>query len=343
MKSNLFNIIFVIGSIIGIFSVFAKSTENGTTLYILLALIVVGGGLFYLMWFFCFRDDCETTYNENTLKNEIVKIKETAVKDEQFEYLKHIEENNSYVKIIKHIAFDKIEKLYIPEEIDDIPVTIIGEGSFCHDKLINKIILPDNVRIIEKSAFQFSSLKYIILGKNTKKIGSYAFDSCEIEYIYIPTYCGLKINSNAFNGVNMGNVTITPNTQCSEESFELAKIEKIEIQEGVKNLYQGEFCFSKIKRVIIPSSITKIPTKCFYGCDSLEKILIPSSVTYIEKDAFERTETYHPRCLDGTPDMRYNSHYYTVNLDVTIYCEAGSYAQEYARNNGFNCRPISEF
>lgn len=280
---------------------------------------------------------------ENIVNEEKVKIEEFVVKDAQFEYLKHIEENNSYAKIIKHIAFDKIEELYLPKEIDNIPITIIGEEAFCHDKLINKIILPDNVKIIEKSAFQFSSLKYIILGKNTEKIGSYAFYSCKIEYIYIPTYCGLKIDSHAFYGVNMGNVTITPSTQCSEKSFEFSKIEKIEIQEGVKNLYQEEFYFSTIKKVLIPSSITKIPTKCFYGCDSLEKILIPSSVTAIGDKAFEPIEESYVTCLDGTPDMRYNSHYYDLNLDVTIYCEAGSYAQEFARKNGFNCRPISEF
>lgn len=87
--------------------------------------------------------------NKNEKVDEKVKVEEIVVKDAQFEYLKHIEENSSYAKIIKHIAFDKIEKLYIPDKIDDIPITTIGKEAFSYDKLINKVILPDSIIIIE--------------------------------------------------------------------------------------------------------------------------------------------------------------------------------------------------
>lgn len=282
---------------------------------------------------------------ENIVNEEKVKIEEFVVKDAQFEYLKHIEENNSYAKIIKHIAFDKIEELYIPDKIDDIPITIIGEEAFCNDKLIGQVILPDSINIIENRAFYISSLKSIIIGKNIKEIGKYVFCGCrELESeIDISKFKDLIVGEGAFSGVDIGNVIITPNMKCKAFSFSYSKINRVEIQDGVTDLYFSEFIGSNIRKVKIPNTITTIPNRCFKDCTSLEKILIPISVTSIEECAFERTEKYHPICLDGTPDMRYNSHYYDVNLDVTIYCEAGSYAQEYARKNGFNCRPISEF
>lgn len=283
--------------------------------------------------------------NKNEKVDEKVKVEEIVVKDAQFEYLKHIEENSSYAKIIKHIAFDKIEKLYIPDKIDDIPITTIGKEAFSYDKLINKVILPDSIIIIEEEAFYNSTLNEIIFGNKFRKIGAYAFCNCtELESkIDISKLCNLTIGKYAFKNTMLGNVVITPNMKCEDFSFSNSKINKMEIKEGVTNLYRCEFECNDMEKVKIPNTITKIPKNCFRDCSLLEKVLIPSSVISIEEGAFEKTLEYHPRCLDGTPDMRYNSRIYTVNIKVTIYCEAGSYAQEYARKNGFNCRPILEF
>jgi len=53
--------------------------------------------------------------------------------------------------------------------------------------------------------------------------------------------------------------------------------------------------------------------------------------------------TYHPTKSDGTWDMRYNSTYGDTNSKVVIFCEAGSYAQTYARENYYTARLASEY
>lgn len=74
--------------------------------------------------------------------------------------------------------------------------------------------------------------------------------------------------------------------------------------------------FFQIKRVIIPSTVSIIGTKCFSSCSNLEYIEVPSSVTYIGKDVFEDS----PK--------------------VVIYGQAGSYAEKYAKDN--NIKFIAE-
>ena len=63
-------------------------------------------------------------------------------------------------------------------------------------------------------------------------------------------------------------------------------------------IYEDDILFNKdksriisfrkqnIKSYVIPSSVTSIGDRAFYGCDSLSEIVIPSSVTSIGKGAF---------------------------------------------------------
>ena len=73
--------------------------------------------------------------------------------------------------------------------------------------------------------------------------------------------------------------------------------------------------------ITIPDSVTSIDSYAFSGCTRLTSITIPKSVTEIGKQAFG----YYS--IDSR-DM-------TVQ-DFTIYGYAGTAAEEYAKENGFN-------
>jgi hypothetical protein len=68
---------------------------------------------------------------------------------------------------------------------------------------------------------------------------------------------------------------------------------------------------------VIPAGLTRIDSVMFSGLSYLEKVYIPASVTSIGENAFM----------------------YCYNL--TIYGEAGSYAEIYARKNGINFKAVS--
>lgn len=80
--------------------------------------------------------------------------------------------------------------------------------------------------------------------------------------------------------------------------------EDFEIQDGVLIKYKG-----KGGHVVIPDGVACIGFRAFDGCKNLTNITIPDSVTSIGDDAFQ--------CYK-----------------ITIYAHEGTYAEEYARENG---------
>jgi hypothetical protein len=75
----------------------------------------------------------------------------------------------------------------------------------------------------------------------------------------------------------------------------------------------GSGCFNEnifVERVILPNTIETISLAAFYGCPNLTSITIPDSVTFIAENAFSGCD------------------------NVVIYCNAGSYAETYAIENG---------
>ena len=64
----------------------------------------------------------------------------------------------------------------IPASVNNLPVTEIGERAFVGCQRINKIVIPDSVKVIKNEAFiGCSGAKTISIGKNVESIGSNAF------------------------------------------------------------------------------------------------------------------------------------------------------------------------
>lgn len=80
------------------------------------------------------------------------------------------------LELIKYYGTD--QEVIVPEYINDIPVTVIGENVFEY-KEFNKITLPDTITLIKPYAFiQCENLKSITMPKNLKIIDNYAFFVC---------------------------------------------------------------------------------------------------------------------------------------------------------------------
>lgn len=76
------------------------------------------------------------------------------------------------------------------------------------------------------------------------------------------------------------------------------------------NSVNSRFLYSGLKEITIPSGVKSIGDYAFCECTFLEKVYIGSSVTNIGKRAFEGADK------------------------LTAYVEAGSYAEQYAIENG---------
>ena len=96
---------------------------------------------------------------------------------------------------------------------------------------------------------------------------------------------------------------------------------------------------TKLKKIVIPSSVTSIGSSAFSGCSSLQSITIPSSVTSIGNNAFYRCSSLKsitiPESVTSIGDDAcsglHNCYIYKINSSAKIgrytYKSGGSYMQ----------------
>ena len=89
------------------------------------------------------------------------------------------------IQLVSYNCHDK-EIVSIPEEIDGLPVAILGKELFSGHREIRQIHIPETVTTIEMECFYGVELKELRLPNSLKKIGMMAFEGCGLEVIDIP-------------------------------------------------------------------------------------------------------------------------------------------------------------
>ena len=141
---------------------------------------------------------------------------------------------------------------------------------------IESYVIPSSVTSIGDWAFYGCySLSEIVIPSSVTNIGDWAFSGCSsLKYIYIPKSV-VCLNGNPFAYWNGKLECLSPNFVYEDDVlFNRDKSRIISFRK------------QNIKSYVIPSSVTSIGDRAFYGCDSLSEIVIPSSVTSIGKGAF---------------------------------------------------------
>ena len=166
-------------------------------------------------------------------------------------------------------------------------------------KLSGAYSVKEGTRIICDTAFFFcGSLFEIVIPSSVTSIGDWAFSFCSsLIYISIPKSV-IYLNGNPFAEWNGKLECLSPNFVYEDDvlfnkdksriiSFRNQNIESYVIPSCVTSIGDRAFygC-SSLSEIVIPSSVTSIGDRAFYGCNSLSEIVIPSSVTSIGKGAF---------------------------------------------------------
>ena len=235
--------------------------------------------------------------------------------------LKNIEFPDSLVSI-EYGAFsgcDELTSVVIPAG-----VTAIGSGSFSAcDKLVvdsNNTVYDsrDNCNAIIETASNTVSIgcKETKIPTSVTNIGNGAFGECTgLTNIEIPNSV-TKIGNGAFSGCTGLTSMQIPNsvTKIGDSAFAFCEnLKSINIPNSVTEIESCAFrgC-SSLTNIEIPNSITSLEWNVFAWCNGLTSVVIPNSVTEINSGAFE-----------GCPSK------------MIIYAYAGSYAADYATNNGY--------
>ena len=241
-----------------------------------------------------------------------------AVSEEDFTY--SLNSGNQSVKIDGYTGTDR--DVVIPDEIDGLPVTIIGDQAFMGQD-ITSISIPESVTSIGDSAFLgCTALTSLNIPESLTSIADNAINQCyNLTKIYLqPDFGFFDLASTAmtaaYSGVDITRIHFAVPSgleyqpQWTDQSDPSTYYIGIVGYEGtgtevvipsalgglpVKSIELGAFyeC-SSLTGITIPDGVTSIGYFAFGGCTSLTEITLPASLTSIDSSAFnECTELAH--------------------------------------------------
>ena len=217
---------------------------------------------------------------------------------------------------------DVLQSVNISEGVKNI-----GARAFSDCSGLTTVIIPNSVTAIADDGFKNSG-SYSLKGATTfyVKSGSFAETWAKKAQVNYITDFTLDNNGGVLNGAQTTLLTYIGNK------------EKYEVPSSVNIVDDMAFAFHpELKSVIIPQGVTSIGTYAFAMCQSLTDIVLPEGITSIGEGAFYNcTSLKHvtiPSSVTSIGNGAFTSD--NGNLSITVYGPAGSYAETWAKNNGY--------
>ena len=253
--------------------------------------------------------------------------------------------------------------LVIPKEIEGYPVTKIAHHSFS-DYSLTGVYIPENVQTIEMGAFgSCRFLENIFISASVSEIDISAFPTGNLENIIVDrnnmSFCSIdgvlySEDKTILWGCPAKKTQLhIPNSVVEIVSCnDCDKLDEIVIPESVTTI--GSYAFQScdgITSITIPPSIANLEKHAFANCDSLEEVIFNASV--ISERCFQDCENLRSVILSDNvttiesgafmgctslkeiviPDSVTSISYWVFGDHVTIKCNKGSYADEFAKSN----------
>ena len=186
-----------------------------------------------------------------------------------------------------------------------------------------RIVIEEGVTSTADSAFgSFDHVTSVSLPSTLKVIGPYTFDyNTELKSIDIPSGV-TRIETRAFMQCwNLKTITFSEGlTEIGDQAFFRTGIQTLDLPKSVRSI--GEFAFGDINwkkgyNLVLPRGLKTIG-RCAFSSDwcVLGTITIPPTVTYIDYSSVENFAA------------------------ATILCDAGSYAERFAKAHGYRYKIV---
>ncbi len=237
----------------------------------------------------------------------------------------------------------------------------LGEGAISYCQSLTSITIPESLTSIGDCTLEgCRNLTSVTIPDSVTSLGNFSFSGCSsLTSITIPESV-TNIGDKAFKDcTGLTSITIPDSvTSMGDDTFYYcSSLTSVKLSDSVKSI--GEWTFTKctnLTGVTIPDSVISIGAGAFCECESLTSITIPDSVTGIGYAAFSGCDNLTSITLSNSlKKIEYNTfndcpklesiiiypETTTISEDsfsnpeiLTIYGIAGSYAEEYAENNG---------
>ena len=217
---------------------------------------------------------------------------------------------------------DVLQSVNISEGVKNI-----GARAFSNCSGLTTVIIPNSVTAIADDGFKNSG-SYSLKGATTfyVKSGSFAETWAKKAQVNYITDFTLDNNGGVLNGAQTTLLTYIGNKG------------KYEVPSSVNIVDDMAFAFhSELKSVIIPQGVTSIGTYAFAMCQSLTDIVLPEGITSIGEGAFYNCTSLKHVTIPSSVTSIGNGAFTddNGNLSITVYGTAGSYAETWAKNNGY--------
>jgi hypothetical protein len=162
------------------------------------------------------------------------------------------------------------------------------------------VSLPDSITTIEAYAFEFSYLTDIIIPNSVKTIKNCAFRGCsDLSYMYIPA--SVEVIEELGIDKNQQINILTDATEIPDGWNGGKVFSEENVILGVKDIFTDEYgvcyavtetekillsCKSDATAVNIPSGVTRIAFRAFWGHTNLTNIILPDTVKRLDCNAF---------------------------------------------------------
>ena len=227
---------------------------------------------------------------------------------------------------------DGIKEIVLPDSVVDVQ-----DYAFDGCRSLKKIVFPDSVKSFGKDVLcGCTSLKEVQLPKNMEWLSYSMFVNCtSLEEIDIPDSVKV-IDSCAFEGCTSLNRISLPQSlkTIGGSTFRgCTSLEKIQLPDSTKQVQGNAFenC-ETLTDIKLGVGIKSIESKTFQGCSSLESIVLPYQVETIEDNAFKNCTKLKkitiPKATTSISDSAFS-----YPDKMSIYGVAGSYAEQYAKEN----------
>ena len=192
-----------------------------------------------------------------------------------------------------------------------------------------RIVISDSVGVIRRNAFQGCRCQ-ITIPAGIRKIGAYAFASCEFLSDLPAFRDGIEIGTGAFTQCNgIEKLTVDGGTAIGQGAFAICdNLREIRIGEGASRVVASAFSdCPALEKAEFGEGLSFIGSGVFSRCDSLQAVSLPESLSYISENA-----------LMNQMIREYNEEYMVMitRMASTVHAivSAGSTAELYCKEYG---------
>lgn len=162
----------------------------------------------------------------------------------------------------------------VPETINGIIPTKIGDGAFENNVVVRNITLPDSVTVIGKNAFKKSYVE-TVTANGVVELQDSCFAKSSLKSADFPK---AEIEHNAFNGSNIASVNM-PKLKNADGGFSDCKKLKTVKASSLESIANGAFGGCTALQKVYASKLKKFDSSDFSDSKTIEMLFLPSADT----------------------------------------------------------------